>query len=60
MGPGSQSDDQEKSQGPNAWLQIELAGNSVIPEIDSIDLTGNVLVDSLPLEALGDNGERFK
>src|ERR1039458_2793588 len=35
-------------QGANAWLQIELAGSSVIPEIDSINLTGNVLVDSLP------------
>jgi len=35
-------------QGENAWLQIELAGSSVIPEIDSINLTGNVLVDSLP------------
>ncbi|MGA9407990.1 MAG: sugar-binding domain-containing protein [Bacteroidota bacterium] len=35
-------------QGSDAWLQIELAGNSVIPEVDSIFLTGNVLVDSLP------------
>ena len=35
-------------EGSNAWLQIELAGNSVIPEIDSMNLEGNVLVDSLP------------
>jgi beta-galactosidase/beta-glucuronidase len=34
--------------GSRAWLQIELAGNSIIPEIDSINLAGNVLVDSLP------------
>ncbi len=35
-------------EGPNAWLQFELAGESEIPEVDSIVLTGNVLVDSLP------------
>ena len=34
-------------EGQNAWLQFELAGNSVIPEVDSLCLTGNVLVDSL-------------
>ena len=35
-------------EGANAWLQIELAGNGIIPDIDSVNLTGNVLVDSLP------------
>jgi len=35
--------------GGNAWIQIELAGNSLIPDIDSIYLTGNLLVDSLPV-----------
>ncbi len=33
--------------GPVAWLQIEMAGNSIIPVLDSIDVSGSLLVDSL-------------
>jgi hypothetical protein len=33
--------------GPAAWLQIEMAGNSIIPDLDSINISGNLLVDSL-------------
>ena len=34
----------------NAWIQIELAGDSIIPEIDSISLSGSLLVDSTPVK----------
>jgi Glycosyl hydrolase 2 galactose-binding domain-like/Exo-beta-D-glucosaminidase Ig-fold domain/Glycosyl hydrolases family 2/NedA-like, galactose-binding domain len=33
-------------EGPKAWIQIELAGNRVIPILDSINLSGSLLVDS--------------
>jgi hypothetical protein len=33
--------------GAKAWLQIELAGKSIIPDVDSIAIAGNVLIDSL-------------
>ena len=36
--------------GAKAWLQIELAGESIIPDIDSIAITGNVFVDSLQVK----------
>ena len=32
--------------GPAAWLQIEIAGNS-LPDLDSINVSGSLLVDSL-------------
>ena len=34
-------------EGSRAWLQIEMAGNSFIPDLDSINITGSLLVDSL-------------
>jgi hypothetical protein len=34
-------------EGSRAWLQIEMAGNNFIPDLDSINITGNLLVDSL-------------
>ncbi|MFZ0456820.1 MAG: sugar-binding domain-containing protein [Ignavibacteriaceae bacterium] len=34
----------------SAWIQIELAGNSVIPEIDSISLSGSLMADSLQVK----------
>ena len=33
--------------GHAAWLQIEMAGNSFIPELDSINVSGSLFVDSL-------------
>jgi hypothetical protein len=33
--------------GPAAWLQIEMAGNSIIPDLDSINVSGSLLLDSL-------------
>lgn len=32
--------------GSNAWIQIQLAGGYVIPEVDSIDVAGQIFVDS--------------
>ena len=34
-------------EGPLAWLQIEMAGTSIKPVIDSINVSGSLLVDSL-------------
>jgi len=34
-------------EGPNVWLQVELAGNSQIPLLDSIIVSGTILTDSL-------------
>ncbi len=34
--------------GPRAWLQVELAGNSPLPALDSLCVSGTVLTDSLP------------
>jgi hypothetical protein len=34
-------------EGSTAWLQIEMAGNSFIPDLDSINVSGSLLVDSL-------------
>ncbi len=33
-----------------AWLQIEMAGNSIIPDLDSINVSGSLLVDSLRVQ----------
>jgi hypothetical protein len=33
--------------GPRPWVQVEMAGNYEIPEIDSFDISGSLLVDSL-------------
>jgi hypothetical protein len=34
--------------GPRAWLQVELAGNSPLRALDSMCVSGTVLTDSLP------------
>jgi hypothetical protein len=34
-------------EGHDAWFQIEMAGNYKIPEVDSINITGNIYADSL-------------
>jgi len=34
-------------QGQDAWLQIQMAGNYKIPEVDSVSIVGNIFVDSL-------------
>ena len=36
--------------GAKAWLQIELAGKSIIPDIDSMAIMGSVLIDSLQVK----------
>jgi len=33
--------------GSVAWLQIEMAGNSIIPDLDSFNISGSLLVDNL-------------
>ena len=35
-------------EGPAAWLQIEMAGHADIPVVDSFNLSGSLLADSLP------------
>ena len=37
-------------EGSAAWLQIEMAGNSVIPDLDSMNVSGSLLVDSLRVQ----------
>jgi hypothetical protein len=36
--------------GNAAWLQIEMAGNSIIPDLDSINLSGSLFIDSLRVQ----------
>jgi hypothetical protein len=36
--------------GPNAWIQIELAGNSGIPKVNGFKLSGNVSTDTAQTE----------
>jgi Exo-beta-D-glucosaminidase Ig-fold domain/Glycosyl hydrolases family 2/F5/8 type C domain/Glycosyl hydrolases family 2, sugar binding domain len=36
--------------GHAAWLQIEMAGNSIVPDLDSINISGSLLVDSLRVQ----------
>lgn len=35
-------------EGSNAWIQVELAGGYEIPDVDSFNVAGTLLVDSLP------------
>ena len=37
-------------EGSAAWLQIEMAGSSVIPDLDSMNVSGSLLVDSLRVQ----------
>jgi hypothetical protein len=36
--------------GPDVWIQIELAGNSVIPDVDGLYFSGSVSVDTMQKE----------
>ncbi|HEY5461722.1 MAG TPA: discoidin domain-containing protein [Hanamia sp.] len=38
---------QQRFDGSNAWVQIEMAGNYNIPLIDSLALSGSVIIDTL-------------
>lgn len=38
---------QQRFDGPNAWVQIEMAGNYNVPFIDSFALPGTVILDTL-------------
>ncbi len=38
---------QQTFKGTSAWLQVEMAGNYDIPYIDSLDLSGSVIIDTL-------------
>jgi Exo-beta-D-glucosaminidase Ig-fold domain/Glycosyl hydrolases family 2/F5/8 type C domain/Glycosyl hydrolases family 2, sugar binding domain len=52
-------------EGSSAWIQFEMSGESELPEIDSVDLSGNLLVDSLKAEpwiisiSASDDGEEW-
>jgi len=37
-------------EGNNFWIQMELAGNYVIPEVDGFKLSGNIAIDTLQTE----------
>jgi Glycosyl hydrolase 2 galactose-binding domain-like/Exo-beta-D-glucosaminidase Ig-fold domain/NedA-like, galactose-binding domain/Glycosyl hydrolases family 2 len=37
---------QQSLEGPNAWIQVEMAGNYDIPPVDSFSLSGTVIIDT--------------
>lgn len=38
---------QQQITGSNVWLQVQMAGNYFVPPVDSISLTGSVIIDTL-------------